>query len=59
MRRRGDAKVASLEEAQAFVSDPAAAEAGKLAGVLNGEYHFLETCAGYKKKDLSKIGEWP
>ena len=34
-------------KARAFISNPAAAEAGKASGVLDGEYHFLESCAGY------------
>jgi hypothetical protein len=40
-------EVTSLERAQAFISDPAAAETGKMSCVLDGEYHFLETGAGY------------
>jgi hypothetical protein len=40
-------EVVSLNTAQAFISDPAAAETGKSSGVLDGEYHFLETSAGY------------
>jgi hypothetical protein len=40
-------EVISLDKAQAFISDPAAAETGKSSGVLDGEYHFLETSAGY------------
>jgi hypothetical protein len=40
-------EVASLEKAQAFISNPAAAEAGKASGVLDGEYHFLESSTGY------------
>jgi len=35
------------DKAQAFISDPAAAETGKSSGVLDAEYHFLETSAGY------------
>ncbi len=34
--------VASLEKARAFIADPASAEAGKDAGVLDGEFHFLQ-----------------
>ena len=34
-------------KARAFINNPAAAEAGKASGVLDGEYHFLESCAGY------------
>jgi len=33
--------VANLERARAFISDPAGADAGRLAGVLEGEFHFL------------------
>ena len=33
--------VANLERARAFISDPAGADAGRLAGVLQGEFHFL------------------
>jgi len=40
-------EVTSLERARAFISDLAAAEAGRMSGVLDGEYHFLETSAGY------------
>lgn len=36
-------EVANLDNARTFVSDPAAAEVGKTAGVLEGEYHFLES----------------
>jgi len=40
-------EVTSLEKARAFISNPAAAEAAKTSGVLDGEYHFLESSAGY------------
>jgi hypothetical protein len=40
-------EVESLDKARAFVSDPAAAEAGKTSGVLDGEHHFLESSPGY------------
>lgn len=40
-------EVESLERARSFIDDPAAAEAGKSSGVLDGEYHFLETSQGY------------
>jgi hypothetical protein len=40
-------EVTDSEKARAFISDPAAAEAGKASGVLDGEYHFLESSAGY------------
>ncbi len=39
-------EISSLEKARAFISDPAAGEAGKMSGVIDGEYHFLETVAG-------------
>jgi hypothetical protein len=34
--------VGGIERARAFIADPAAAEAGRAAGVLDGEVHFLE-----------------
>ncbi|MFZ0963785.1 MAG: hypothetical protein WAO35_23210 [Terriglobia bacterium] len=40
-------EVTDLKKARAFISNPAAAEAGKTSGILNGEYHFLETSTGY------------
>ena len=40
-------EVTSLDKARAFISNPAAAEAGKASGVLDGEYHFLESSKGY------------
>jgi hypothetical protein len=40
-------EVTSLDKARAFISNPAAAEAGKASGVLDGEYHFLESGTGY------------
>ena len=39
-------EVTSLDNARAFISDPAAAAAGQAAGVLEGEYHFLTSCRG-------------
>jgi hypothetical protein len=36
-------EVDSLDKARAFINTPAAAEAGKASGVLDGEYHFLES----------------
>lgn len=38
-------EVESLDSARAFINDPAAAQAGKASGVLDGECHFLERCA--------------
>ncbi len=40
-------EISNLETARAFISDPAAAEAGEISGVIDGEYHFLETAAGH------------
>jgi len=40
-------EVSSLEKARAFISDPAAAEAGRASRVQEGEYHFLESIEGY------------
>jgi hypothetical protein len=40
-------EVASMDKARAFISNPAAAEAGKTSGVMEGEYHFLESGTGY------------
>jgi hypothetical protein len=39
-------QVASVEQARKFVSDPSAAEVGRVAGVLDGEYYFLESAFG-------------
>ena len=33
--------------ARAFISNPAAAQAAKASGVIDGEYHFLESVAAY------------
>jgi hypothetical protein len=33
--------------ARAFISNSAAAEAAQASGVIEGEYHFLESAAGY------------
>jgi hypothetical protein len=40
-------EVTDIQKARAFIRDPAAAEAGRASGVLEGEYHFLESSAGY------------
>lgn len=34
--------ITSRRRAQAFMDDPSAAETGRRAGVLGGEYHFLD-----------------
>ncbi len=36
-------EVEDTDKARAFITDPAAAEAGKTSGVLDGECHFLES----------------
>ena len=33
----------SIERAKAFINAPEAAEAGRHSGVIEGEYHFVET----------------
>jgi hypothetical protein len=40
-------EVASIEKARAFIGDPEGAKAGEAAGVIDGEYHFLEAAGGY------------
>jgi intein-encoded DNA endonuclease-like protein len=40
-------EVASVDQARAFINDPAEIAAGKSAGVLEGEYHFLESAPRY------------
>ncbi len=36
-------EVTDTDKARAFITDPAATEAGKKSGVLDGECHFLES----------------
>ena len=40
-------EVTDANLARAFISNPAAAEAAATSGVLEGEYHFLESVATY------------
>src|SRR5579864_7960401 len=40
-------EVESIERAQQFIGDPAAAQAAGVSGVIEGEYHFLEDAGGY------------
>jgi hypothetical protein len=40
-------EVTDRAKAQTFISNPAAAEAANTSGVIDGEYHFLETAPGY------------
>ncbi len=40
-------RVSSVDRARTFIEDPAEAEVGAAAGVLDGEYHFLEKGTTY------------
>jgi hypothetical protein len=40
-------EVQSTERARAFINAPEAAQTGKVSGVLDGEYHFVEDSEGY------------
>lgn len=40
-------EVADIEKARKFVTAPEGTEAGKAAGVLEGEIHFLSVTEGY------------
>jgi hypothetical protein len=40
-------EVASIDRAKAFISAPAAGDAGKQSGVLEGEYRFVELVGSY------------
>jgi hypothetical protein len=40
-------EVTDPEKARAFISNPAAGDAAKTSGALDGEYHFLESSTGY------------
>ncbi len=40
-------EVGSVEQALEFIGDPEAAKAGEAAGVIDGEYHFVEDAGGY------------
>jgi hypothetical protein len=39
--------VTDTKRARAFISNPAAAEAAKTSGVLDGKYHFLASSTTY------------
>jgi len=39
--------VTDAEKARAFITAPEGAEAGRASGVLEGEYHFLESAPPY------------
>ena len=36
-------EVADIDRARSFITDPAAAESGRISGVIDGECHFLES----------------
>lgn len=38
-------EVSDTDKAREFIGSPAAAESGRVSGVLDGEYHFLESSA--------------
>jgi len=40
-------EVTDTDKARALITNPAAAESGKRAGVLDGECHFLESSTDY------------
>jgi len=40
-------EVARGEKAREFISNPEAAKAGEISGVVDGEYHFIEDAGGY------------
>lgn len=40
-------RVDSRAQAEAFMSTPEATESGRVSGVIDGEYHFLESVEGY------------
>jgi len=37
----------SIDRARQFIDAPASAQAGEDAGVIDGEYHFVEEAPGY------------
>lgn len=39
--------IESIARAQAFIDDPASAAAGAAAGVIDGEYHFVDDASLY------------
>lgn len=39
-------RVESRERADAFMADPQSARAGEISGVIDGEYHYLESVPG-------------
>jgi hypothetical protein len=41
--------IADMDKAKSFLNDPASAEAGRESGVVDGEFHFIESAAGYRE----------
>ncbi len=41
-------EVASMDKARKFIGDPEARKVGEAAGVIDGEYHFVEEAGGYR-----------
>jgi hypothetical protein len=40
-------EVTDAGQAHAFIANPAAADAAQASGVIEGEYHFLESTVAY------------
>ena len=40
-------KVADIDQARAFLAHPDAAKSGEVSGVIDGEYHFVESARGH------------
>lgn len=40
-------EVTNIDIAREFINNPDSADVGKAAGVVDGEYHFVETTEGY------------
>ena len=40
-------EITNMDSAREFISNPEAAEAGEVSGVIDGEIHFVESAPGY------------
>jgi hypothetical protein len=40
-------RVEDMEKAKAFISAPDASDAARTSGVIDGEYHFVDSADGY------------
>lgn len=40
-------EVADMDRANRFINSPDSAQAGEVSGVIDGEYHFVESTPGY------------